>query len=65
MGYLDMEELSQDMESVLDVLRKGGKIEKGTETIDVLLESLDGLETLVEDVASIRKNGRAGFNSIV
>lgn len=60
-----MEELSQDMESVLDVLRKGGKIEKGTETIDVLLESLDGLETLVEDVVSIRKNGRAGFNSIV
>jgi len=52
MGYPDMEELSHDMESVLDVLRKGGKIEKGTETVDVLLECLGGLETLVEDVAS-------------
>jgi two-component system chemotaxis sensor kinase CheA len=50
MGYPDMENLSHEMENVLDVLRKGGKIEKGT--VDVLLECLDGLETLVEDVAS-------------
>ena len=52
MGCPDMEELSHEMENVLDVLRKAGKIEKGTETIDVLLGCLDGLETLVEDVAS-------------
>ncbi|RJS81415.1 chemotaxis protein CheA [Methanophagales archaeon] len=50
MGYPDMENLSHEMENVLDVLRKGGKIEKGT--VDVLLECLDGLETLVEDVAA-------------
>ena len=50
MGYPDMENLSHEMENVLEVLRKGGKIEKGT--VDVLLECLDGLETLVEDVAS-------------
>ena len=52
MGCPDMEELSLEMENVLDVLRKAGKIEKGTETVDVLLGCLDGLETLVEDVAS-------------
>ena len=52
MGCPDMEELSHEMENVLDVLRKGGKIEKGTETVDVLLECLCGLETFVEDVAS-------------
>ena len=52
MGCPDMEELSHEMENVLDVLRKAGKIEKGTETVDVLLGCLDGLETLVEDVAS-------------
>jgi len=52
MGCPDMEELSHEMENVLAVLRKGGKIEKGTETIDVLLECLSGLETFVEDVAS-------------
>jgi len=50
--YPEMETLSHEMENVLDVLRKGGKIEKGTETVDVLLGCLDGLETLVEDVAS-------------
>ena len=50
MGYPDMENLSHEMENVLDVLRKGGKMEKGT--VDVLLECLDGLETLVEDVAA-------------
>lgn len=48
--YPEMENLSHEMENVLDVLRKGGKIEKGT--VDVLLECLDGLETLVEDVAA-------------
>ena len=52
MGCPDMEELSHEMENVLAVLRKGGKIEKGTETVDVLLECLCGLETFVEDVAS-------------
>ncbi|HJH27838.1 MAG TPA: hypothetical protein C5S37_14000 [Methanophagales archaeon] len=52
MGCPDMEELSHEMENVLDVLRKAGKIEKETETVDVLLGCLDGLETLVEDVAS-------------
>jgi two-component system chemotaxis sensor kinase CheA len=50
MGYPEMENLSHDMESVLDMLRKGGEIEKGT--VDVLLECLDNLETLVESVAS-------------
>ena len=50
MGCPEMEELSHDMESVLDMLRKGGEIEKGT--VDVLLECLKGLETFVEDVAS-------------
>jgi two-component system chemotaxis sensor kinase CheA len=50
--YPEMENLSHEMENVLDMLRKGGKIEKGTETVDVLLGCLDGLETLVEDVAS-------------
>jgi len=45
-----MEKLSHEMENVLDVLRKGRKIEKGI--VDVLLECLDGLETLVENVAS-------------
>ncbi len=50
MGYPDMENLSHEMENVLAVLRKGSKMEEGT--IDVLLECLNGLETLVEDVAS-------------
>lgn len=55
MGCPDMEELSHEMENVLAVLRKAGKIEKGTETVDVLLGCLDGLEMLVEDVASGKK----------
>ncbi len=50
MGFPDMEELSHEMENVLDVLRKGGEPEEGT--VDLLLESLDGLETLVESVAT-------------
>ncbi|KAF5413528.1 MAG: Chemotaxis protein CheA [Candidatus Methanophagaceae archaeon] len=50
MGFPEMENLSHDMESVLDMLRKGGEIEKGT--VDVLLECLNNLETLVESVAS-------------
>ena len=50
MGFPVMENLSHDMESVLEMLRKGGEIEKGT--VDVLLECLDNLETLVESVAS-------------
>lgn len=50
MGYPDMENLSHEMENVLAVLRKGWEMEKGT--VDVLLECLGGLETLVEDVAS-------------
>ncbi len=50
MGVPVMENLSHETESVLDMLRKGGEIEKGT--VDVLLECLDNLETLVESVAS-------------
>ncbi len=50
MGFPVMENLSHEMESVLEMLRKGGEIEKGT--VDVLLECLDNLETLVESVAS-------------
>lgn len=50
MGFPVMENLSHEMESVLDMLRKGTEIEKGT--VDVLLECLDNLETLVESVAS-------------
>jgi two-component system chemotaxis sensor kinase CheA len=50
MGHPEMENLSHEMESVLDMLRKGTEIEKGT--VDVLLECLDNLETLVESVAS-------------
>jgi len=50
MGFPTMEKLSHEIENVLDALRKRGKIEKGT--VDVLLECLDNLETLVESVAS-------------
>jgi len=50
MGYLDMKTLSHEMENLLAVLKKGGEMEKGV--VDVLLECLDGLETLVEDAGS-------------
>ena len=50
MGFPEMEELSHEMENVLDGLRKGG--EPGEGTVDLLFESLDGLETLVESVAT-------------
>ncbi|RCV65700.1 two-component system, chemotaxis family, sensor kinase CheA [Methanophagales archaeon] len=50
MGFPEMEELSHEMENVLDVLRKGGEPEEGT--VDLLFESLDGLDTLVESVAT-------------
>ena len=50
MGFPEMEELSHEIENVLDGLRKGGVPEKGT--VDLLFESLDGLETLVESVAT-------------
>ncbi len=50
MGFLEMEELSHEMENVLDVLRKEG--EPGEGTVDLLFESLDWLETLVETVAT-------------
>lgn len=50
MGFPTMEKLSHEIENVLDALRKRGKVEKGT--VDVLLECLDNLETLVESVAS-------------
>jgi two-component system chemotaxis sensor kinase CheA len=50
MGYPDMEKLSHEIENVLDALRQRGKVEK--RTVDVLLECLDKLETLVNSVAS-------------
>ena len=50
MGFPTMEKLSHEVENVLDALRKRGKVEKGT--VDILLECLDNLETLVESVAS-------------
>jgi two-component system chemotaxis sensor kinase CheA len=50
MGLPEMEELSHEMENVLDVLRKGE--EAGEGTVDLMFESLDGLETLVESVAT-------------
>jgi len=50
MGFPTMEKLSHEIENVLDAFMKRGDVEKGT--IDVLLECLDNLETLVESVAS-------------
>ena len=56
MGCPEMQELSHEMESVLDMLRKGGEIDKGT--VDVLLECLKGLETFVEDAATGKTDKR-------
>jgi len=50
MGFPEMEELSHEMENVLDVMRKGGELGEGT--VDLLFESLDELETLVESEAT-------------
>ena len=52
MGCGEMEKLAHEMENVLDGLRRRGGLEKGEGTVDVLLECLDGLETLVEGVAT-------------
>ena len=52
MEYRSMEKPSHGMENIFDILRKGGRIE--SDTVDVLFECLNTLETLVEDVASGR-----------
>ena len=61
MGCPEMQELSHEMESVLDMLRKGGEIDKGT--VDVLLECLKGLETFVEDAAT-GKTGKRDLTAL-
>jgi len=61
MGCPEMQELSHEMENVLDMLRKGGEVDKGT--VDVLLECLKGLETFVEDVAT-GKTGKRDLTAL-
>jgi len=51
MGYEEMTRLTHEMESVLDLLRIG-KLKADKETIDLLLESSDALDSLVSGIAS-------------
>lgn len=51
MGYEEMANLTHEMESVLDLLRRG-KLKADKDTIDLLLESSDALDSLVNDIMS-------------
>ena len=55
-GHEKMAKLTHAMENVLDHLRRGS-IDLGTELIDVLLQSLDGLRLLKEEVETLQDGG--------
>lgn len=49
MGFLKMQELTHNMENVLDIIRNG-KLDVNSEIIDVLFECLDYLENATETI---------------
>ena len=55
-GHSRMASLTHALESILDSLRKG-RLEVGTDLINLLLESLDALRTLKEEVVSRDHSG--------
>jgi len=52
MGYDEITKLTHEMESVLDLLRRGS-LKADKETVNLLFESFDALEVLVNDIATI------------
>lgn len=59
MGYRDLAELAHGMESVLDGLRSGA-LAVAPGVVDLLLRSVDALETQVDEVALGRSPGLVG-----
>ncbi len=51
MGYEEITKLTHEMESVLDLLRRG-RLRADKETVNLLFESFDALEALVNDIAT-------------
>jgi len=51
MGFLKMQELTHNMENVLDIIRNG-KLDVNSDIIDVLFECLDYLENATETIGS-------------
>lgn len=51
MGYQEITKLTHEMESVLDLLRQG-RLSADKSTVDLLFDSFDALEVLVDEVAS-------------
>ena len=51
MGYDEITKLTHEMESVLDLLRHG-RLKADKETVNLLFESFDALEALVDNVAT-------------
>ncbi len=51
MGYEEITKLTHEMESVLDLLRRGS-LKADKETVNLLFESFDALEALVDNVAA-------------
>ncbi|ADU30736.1 chemotaxis protein CheA [Evansella cellulosilytica] len=51
MGYEDLASLTHQMENVLDQIRNG-VVKASSELLDVVFESVDHLEAMVEDIAS-------------
>lgn len=56
LGHTRMSELAHAMESVLDKVRKGTLI-PGSDVVDALLHSLDGLRILKEELVSAEESG--------
>lgn len=64
MSYDDITKLTHEMESVLDLLRRGS-LEADTNTVNLLFQSFDSLENLVDGVASLNEADKKKENKIV
>jgi len=59
MGYEEITKLTHEMESILDLLRRG-KLKADKETVDLLFESFDALEALVGNIAAAGHSDKVG-----
>lgn len=63
MGYEDLAHLTHNMENVLDLIRNKKK-QATTEIIDIMFQSVDSLENMVNDIAS-GGDGKLDVTSLV
>jgi len=59
MGYEEITKLTHEMESILDLLRRG-KLKADKETVNLLFESFDALEALVGNIVAAGHSDKIG-----